>query len=252
MKNLVINLLFVLTMGLLFHACKKDGSNYTTDPSAMPVFMAPDCLPSTITDGSWDYTYKYDIARRPLFWALKHDSEIISFVYEYNKYTQYTKGLSPDGFMYLDTIVVFLNKAEYIDHYIHQGNLNTFYYNSSGYLKRAINKSSHGRYAGISYIYINGNRVQEWQLVFDTNNHVKDSFLLTSYTYYENLPGKIDAFEKWFHHGGRANTNELKTIMNSLQFITFQYTYGGNDVPSEKVTISQGDTFTSHYTWNCK
>lgn len=252
MKPIYVSL---LTICVLFTACKKDSGDDETSPS-MFVLKAPSCL---IIQGSSPYreiSLFYDSQKRLLKQSTSHDSDMITYTYSGNTMLETITSINDDGSIDTYNTLHYLNATGFIDssveEYSGQSYAKIHQYDSQGYLIRSYRREPSGRVRPyLSYQYSNGNRVAAYRINTDWEGNITDSPLVASYIYDTNMKGYFEEWEAWTGRTGRASANAVKTTQSDNDFETRTITTGANNLPSEIDVETTNGSYSLSLFWKC-
>lgn len=245
-----------MLMVLCFISCKKDTQDDGTSGAAVYTLAAPKCLlmstAASENGDEWNMVYRYDAQKRISSITETGGKYKEEFTYSGNTMIEEVTSIKSSGEESKTIFRFELNVMGFIAKVMQEDSSSASYiYNSQGYLIRRLVHGKSGEILfGSSYQYANGNRIASYDLDFDMmTGAVIDSSLGTTYTYYTNLPGKIDEAEAWISRYGRANKNELKSVAYKTSTQEFDYTIGSNDMPSAYQIV--GSPQKMKLTWTC-
>ncbi len=258
------SLIYLTCIAFLLGACKKENGtsdDTTPDPNA-PAYTitAPACLIETDSSSSlWGRNY-YDSQKRLVMRCAhltysQHDSSIETYTYHNNTITEVSRTITKNGSETVKTCIHYLNSMGLIDssvgEFFSPSTTSIHYvYNNAGYLVRSLYYSGAVPGTGNSFLYTGGNRTATYHLNFDgETGMLMDSSLGNTFTYYSDLPGKIDASWAWTSRTGRANMKARKDVLDNSGNIVITYSYTiENGLPAVRPATYGGNTY---YTWKC-
>jgi hypothetical protein len=257
-------ILYLTCIALLLGSCKKekDTANDTiTDPNA-PAYKitAPSCLIETDSSAGFRGRNYYDSQKRLVKRCERQvynsgDSIVYTYSYTNNTITEVTKTIPQSGSETVKTYIHYLNNMGLIDStvgpFFQNYTSKHYVYDNQGYLVRSLYYSGATLSSGNSFLYTGGNQTAVYQLRFDSETGVLyDSSLNNGFTYYSELPGKLDASWAWNNRTGRANANARRDVLNGSPAPAITYSYiTENDLPKTRLATYGGN---SYYTWTCR